>query len=142
MSIQIEDSDWIKLSIKELKEIAFAHYSVHFQGRTVVNEDSGDLIVFTRKGIDHHIYARKCAYEKLAVIKELAVVIQKAKLIAYEARTEKDNVDVLGYKNYECIVTLNGKKLVFGIHIQAIKNGKTTKFHYYDINLPIKQIKP
>jgi hypothetical protein len=58
---------------------------------------------------------RKTSYNK-----KLAVVIQKAKLIAYEARTEKDKVDVLGYKNYECVVSLNGKKLVFGIPVQAI----------------------
>lgn len=89
MSIQIEDSDWIDLSIKELKEIAFAHYSEHFQGKTVLNEDSGDLIIFTRKGIDHHIYARKCAYEKLAVIKELAVVIKKAKLLLMKLEQRK-----------------------------------------------------
>ncbi|MDR0814146.1 MAG: hypothetical protein LBN37_00175 [Bacteroidales bacterium] len=125
-----------KTEIANLRVSVKQFYNDHLKGKTVVNQDKGISVIFSRGGRDHVLYGRGIGFEKLIAITKLDDMVRNAKFCNFKNPDDDDDVKkIVGYMNFKVPVDINGQICHFRIVVRITMEGK----FFYDHSVKIKK---
>jgi hypothetical protein len=125
------------MNLSQIKKFVRVFYNEKFKGKTYINKHKGISVKFTRKGIEHVLYARGRGKEKLQAATVLNKMIQNAEYTNFKDPDENDAKIVLGYLNFKVKVDIDNKIHLFRVVVRLTKHGK----FFYDHAVKIKNRK-
>ena len=122
------------LALGELKKQAKAHYLQHFAGRTVVNQDKGIRVTFSKPGLRHSLHARNAGYLKVKALFILDELMEVASFSNFKGPDADDSNLVFGYFNFEAKCQIEGNQQRIRLVVRLTRDGK----FFYDHALRVR----
>lgn len=123
------------LSVSEIQKRIQEHYKQNIQGLTILNENLNIVVRFTKLGRNKTIFGSTVYPKKAALIFYLPEIVKNAQYNNWGNRKTTDQDYVIGYLNFNCKVSIDGKPEKIHLVIQMRKDGK---FYY---TLEVNRIK-
>lgn len=127
----IDDSEWLNLDKKGLKEVSRQYFDLHYpRGFTVTNKDKGHVITLTKSGWKHSVTNTHVSYIDVVAFKKLDELIENAIYIGFGSPKLTDSKTTIGYFNYHADAIVNGQSWRYKISVRIDKNGTFYYDHY------------
>ncbi len=124
----VDDTQFKEMKLSELKEYVKTYFNENLRSKTATNFHKQITVQFSRKGLDHLLYARNAGYIKLKAVVVLKEMIENAVYLNFKNKDSDDVADIIGYFNFKCKVNVESNVQIFRIVIRLTKTGK----FYYD----------
>ncbi|MFQ3578547.1 MAG: hypothetical protein SNJ71_00220 [Bacteroidales bacterium] len=131
----VNNKDFQGMKLGELKVYVKKYYNENIKNTTVTNKHKNITVKFSRKGIDHLLYARNAGFVKLKAVLKLKEIVENAVFLNFKDKDKSDSKDIFGYINMKCKVNIEEKNQVFRIVIKLTKDGK----FYYDHSVKVRK---
>jgi len=130
----VNESLFKDMNLSDIKKFVRKYYNENIKGETVKNKHKGISVRFTRKGIEHVVYARKGGKEKYKAVTVLQEMMRNAEYTNFKEKENKDVKAVLGYLNFKVKVNIDKKIHSFRLVVRLTVHGN----FFYDHAVKIK----
>ena len=123
---------------KDRAKFVKEYYSVHLQGKSVINKHFGIKIIFNNIGKSELAHGRALHAKKVAILFCLADLVSEAEYSNFGNRKTSDLETVLGYLNFKAKVKIDDK--IENVRITILLKTNLKAYYHHEVNVIKKQL--